>query len=1319
MKYVQRALGIFGTLFCLAIVFAGAVKADTVALDFQGFGNGGFNYTQGCYESGFAFKANSPITITQLGYYDANLNGGADKYKFGTHAVGVWNLTTNTLIGKATVLSSDPVVGYFRYTALSKPIALNTTDTYAVAGITGSSYYTAAVPVSSAIGNLPAEINYLSVALWAKKPADENGGDPTKSLIQPNLFTWGPGGEGIGPDFGPNFIFASAALPVGTFYGPYNPAITAGTPSCGQFAGDPVNCDSGNFTETITDLSVPGRGRALNLTRTYNSHDAVSGGIGMFGAGWSSSYGAYLKIQSDGSVTVHQAGGAIVQFSRLKTGYTAPSYVTAMLVKNKNGTYTFTLKNQQSDTFDKNGRLISQTDRNGLVTSLAYDANGHLASVTDPAGRELVFTTGPNGLVSTVTDPAGRTVSYAYDGSGNLVSVTDVEGGTTSFTYPSNHLLAITTDPMGGQVSNEYDGSNRVVSQADQLLNTTTFSYATGITNTTTVTDPNGNVSLHTFSSGLLISLTAGYGTPQEATWTYGYDSNLNRTSVTDGMGNIWKTAYDGKGNQIGNTDPLNNTVTTTYTTRNDPAKITDQLGVTTTLTYSSHGDLASSSRPLTGSKAAKTTYAHGNAKHPGDVTSITGPTGAKTTFAYDEYGNNVRTTDPAGGITTRSFDLIGRMLSLVSPLGHSTVYTYNAFGRVLTVTDPLGHTSTNAYDAKGQLISFTDRDGRETVYDYSLTGKLVKTVKPDGSVLSKSYDDNGNLVTRTDGNGNNTVFAYDALDRVSSVTDALGRTTAYAYDANGKRVSDTAPDGETITRTYDAAGRLMGVGYSNAQTHGVTYQYDKTGKRTGMTDGSGSSTWQYDSLGRVTHAVNGGGKAVSYIYDLRGLPTGITYPNNLSVTRIYDKAGRLTSVKDWLKNTTTFQYDADGNLVNTAYPNGWKGQYSYDFADRITGIGYTKPGVTGPTFSYTRTNAGLLAGETLNSGPATTYSYDGAMRLIGVAGQNYQYDKGDRVTAMPTGVTLAYDHADQLTTGHGGTFSYDQRANRISFTPSSGSALTYTYDGANRLTGYGATASYAYDGDGLRVSKTTGGTPEAYVWDRQATLPAILTDGSSYYIYGAGHVPLEQVNASGAAFFYHTDQLGSIRMITDSKGAEAAAYTYDVYGNTVSSTPLASNPFGYAGAYTDAESGLLYLRARYYDPATAQFISKDPLFAATGQAYAYAGDSPTNRVDPAGLDGCAAPRFTAPHPQEAPQDGLPQSTLTALSAYAANHLTTMADDFVPYSGRRETTKPDAFANSLATWVDNQYAGYVSGSEPVYQRSGLREVLSGAGAVQP
>jgi RHS repeat-associated protein len=131
--------------------------------------------------------------------------------------------------------------------------------------------------------------------------------------------------------------------------------------------------------------------------------------------------------------------------------------------------------------------------------------------------------------------------------------------------------------------------------------------------------------------------------------------------------------------------------------------------------------------------------------------------------------------------------------------------------------------------------------------------------------------------------------------------------------------------------------------------------------------------------------------------------------------------------------------------------------------------------------------------------------------------------------------------------------------------------------------------------------------------------LPLLLQDRVASYIYGPGGQILEQVQGTNA-YYYHADQLGSVRALTDQSKAVVATYTYDAYGQHTASTGSAPNPFRYAGQYRDAESGLYYLRARYYDPATQQFLTVDPALAATEQAYAYAAGSPLNATDPSGL---------------------------------------------------------------------------------------------------
>ena len=129
-----------------------------------------------------------------------------------------------------------------------------------------------------------------------------------------------------------------------------------------------------------------------------------------------------------------------------------------------------------------------------------------------------------------------------------------------------------------------------------------------------------------------------------------------------------------------------------------------------------------------------------------------------------------------------------------------------------------------------------------------------------------------------------------------------------------------------------------------------------------------------------------------------------------------------------------------------------------------------------------------------------------------------------------------------------------------------------------------------------------------------------MITDGSTSYIYGPGGLPVEQISSAGIPAYLLQDQLGSTRLITSSTGAVTATYTYDAYGNTTSHTGTATTPLLYAGQYQDAETGFYYLRNRYYDPATAQFLTIDPAVTQTQAPYYYASDSPLNYTDPTGL---------------------------------------------------------------------------------------------------
>ena len=391
-------------------------------------------------------------------------------------------------------------------------------------------------------------------------------------------------------------------------------------PNLGQDTrGEPVDTASGNFYESATDLSIPGRGMSLALTRTYNSSQA--GTPGPLGYGWASNLGMSLSPPGgSGPVTITQEGGAQVVFTPQGSGYVpaAPRDIDTLGLSG--GTWTFVRRG--SDTFNfsaATGLLISEKDRNGYTTTFGY-TGGQLTSITDSSQRTLTLGwTGQN--LTSVTDanvsPA-RTVRYQYnDGNTNLTDVIDVNGGHAHFVYDASHRMTNMYDPNcyvaamtcnhgNGVVINYNNSTGTVGWQQDQLGRTTTFSYngdptsATG--GTTTITDPKGNVVVDTYQYGVLTSETKGYGTLSAATWSYTYDpSSAALASITDPIGHTTRYFRGVNGNPIGQIDPMGRYTSASYNGFNEPLTQTDGLGVTTTSSYDGNGNLKTVSTPLVG----------------------------------------------------------------------------------------------------------------------------------------------------------------------------------------------------------------------------------------------------------------------------------------------------------------------------------------------------------------------------------------------------------------------------------------------------------------------------------------------------------------------------------------------------------------------------------------------------------------------------------------------------------------------------------------------------------------------------------------------
>ena len=1007
---------------------------------------------------------------------------------------------------------------------------------------------------------------------------------------------------------------------------------------------DGVNTGSGGFCMRSTDLSIPGRGPALSLVRTYNTFADTT--LGSFGYGWSSTYGAHLGINQNGDVTAYDPLGGSEFFQNQSGPYGTPSYVSTALTFSA-GNYTLTDKRGLKLVFNSTGQLIQETDRNGNTTTLAY-TGGNLSTVTEPAGRQLAYTYGTNGLVSSVTDGA-RTVNYGYDSNLNLTSVTSVLGGVVSFTYDSSHRLLTAKDPIcnltmgcNGSV-NVYDSNGRVGQRTDPIGNIATYSYISSWPLfTTTMTDALGHQTKYDYALGLPVDVIQAANTSSAATTAYAYDpASLGVAAVTNPNSETTTSTYDAKGNQLSTTDPLGNKTTYSYTSFAEPLTAQDPLGIIVTYSYDANGNLRSSSTPLAGTSSTQVnTYTYGDPSHPGDITSKTDPTNRVWTYTYDLYGDRASSTDPLGNKATFVYDSLGRMTSSVSPLGnvtggnpaaYTTTFTYNAAREPLTVTDPIGHQSLKEYDTAGHVTRSVDANGNVSTFTYDLDGRQTSATDGYGTAQATTnriaFDPVGNVLSQTDGlNHTLASYTYDERNREATSADGLSRQTTYSHDGANRLIGGVDPLNRTTTYSYDSGGRLTGFSFSDGLTPSVAYTYDADGQVLTMVDGTGTTTNVWDSLHRLTQQADGAGHTVGYAYDLAGRVASVAYPGGsctsvpttLCVTRQYDSAGRPSSLQDWLSHTTTFGYDANSNVTGITYPNNVVASWTYNNAGQLTNISDVNGANTILSLAYLRDSNAQVTSENSNS-----YGYDGLNQLTSGAGLGYSYDAAGRLTQTVAGSTttnLNYDNADQLTStavvgGTTTTFGYDAAGRRTT-----AGSTSLTWDQADHLLTYGSGNNYAYNGTGLRVSKTVAGQSEAFVWDVVDGLPLLLQDGSTSYITGPGGLPVEQITGS-TVYYYLQDQLGSTRVLTDAAGSVAATYSYDPYGSLATQTGSVTNPFLFTGQYRDAESGMYYLRARYYDPGTAQFVSRDAKVSSTWAPYDYVSDNPMNRTDASGMD--------------------------------------------------------------------------------------------------
>ena len=416
-------------------------------------------------------------------------------------------------------------------------------------------------------------------------------------------------------------------------------------------------------------------------------------------------------------------------------------------------------------------------------------------------------------------------------------------------------------------------------------------------------------------------------------------------------------------------------------------------------------------------------------------------------------------------------------------------------------------------------------------------------------------------------------IYSYDDYGFVKSERmEEIGDIKEYTNDVNGNRKSFTLKKDNTVVSTasytYDKLDRPTRVSFGNGVT-GVSYTYNANGQVLTET-GTNNVRYTYNKAGLVTAMSNSQGPDYTYSYRLDGNQISKSTGNE-TTAYVYDHLGQLKSetVTGVESQTTTYTYDSRGNRIGQNR-GGIISAYTYDANNR------------------------LLSQSDANGSKVTDYRYDDNGNLIfkGISANIEANNQQESVSLSVAGEGPAQSAENAM-------------------------AVFYTYNSRNQLTNVqtddGLNADYTYDATGRRTSKTVNGVTTKHIWDGQNIVRE--TDGNDEEIaayYRAAKLIAQK--AGSAVDYYVYDAHGSVTATTNGR-----SYTYDAFGNETVGSNTGYNPFRYCGEYTDAETGLIYLRNRYYDPNTGRFTQEDP--AKDGlNWYVYCGNNPVMLIDPSGL---------------------------------------------------------------------------------------------------
>ena len=646
-----------------------------------------------------------------------------------------------------------------------------------------------------------------------------------------------------------------------------------------------------------------------------------------------------------------------------------------------------------------------------------------------------------------------------------------------------------------------------------------------------------------------------------------------------------------------------------------------------------------------------------------------------KRTSHYYTNGTLRSTTDALDNTTKYGYNGLGKAVKTLVPFAKDasgnivysvTENTYDKNGNVTLVKQTVNEQSAaaaysytaNTYDAQGRLIQvhqYGDADSAETIAKYFYNADGVLTEMQTGASSADYLS---------------TTYTYDAWNRLVTTNESTGYCSgSMTYDRNGNVLTSTDANGYVTTNTYDALNRVVSseteTGNSSKDVSKSTY-YNNMGQ-VSRTVCNGQTTWYtYDLMGRLIQESGTQFTGYYYVGSSESLARTVTGKSNLlmysTISYTYDSEMRLATVSANGDLTATYAYDANGNKLSETLANGVVTSYSYNNANRITDLVSAKNGETIESYHYTYYLDGSDAQKTsvVDGVESTTaYTYDGICRLASetVTNGNTEtvysctYDQfGNRASMTVSGdtpytTTYHYNDADGNYTGllqsetkilpevenlplipdaniQVTLYTYDANGNQLTVTDYEGKVKNYAYDGLNQLISYSDdenTASYTYRMDGMRRSKTVNGTTITHIWvGGQIVADVTGNYTATCYVRGTNLLAQYEFNygASDDYTYYLQNAHGDVTALLDTAGELTKSYVYDAFGVEQNIDDSDSNAFRYCGEYYDAETGTVYLRARYYNPVIGRFISRDTYTGEHGDPlslnlYTYCKNSP------------------------------------------------------------------------------------------------------------